>query len=99
MTAPSKTVKTRISKHGRGKKKKKRVLSFKGFIKEIREDSIILKGRYMWDGWIRNKGLGNYRAFDLNGQPPWFIKHKKIARKDIMRIVDCDPNEIKIFEK
>lgn len=85
--------------YGRGKKKKKRVLSLKGFIKEISDDSIVLKGRFMWDGWIRNKGLGTYRAFDLKGKAPLFVKHKKIFRKDIMRIVDCDPNEITIFEK
>lgn len=86
--------------YGKGKKKKKRVLSFKGFIKEIKKDAIVLRGTFIWDGWLSNGNMGAIQVYKhQKGFRPRFTRHKLIHQKHIMRIVNCDPNEIKIFEK
>lgn len=73
-------------KSGSGKGK---VVSFKGKLKEITKDSIILKGRYMWDGFINQGSFGIFRMRDKNFYVK-FVEHKKIKISDIMRVMVVD---------
>ena len=75
-------------KYGKGKARKRNV-SFKGKIHEIRRDCVILKGNFVWSGFIVQFG----KTFKIK-EKRTYQKPKLMCRKfllsDIMRIMKIE---------
>ena len=65
-----------------------KVISFKGTVHEITKDSLILKGRFMWNGWIEIFGKFPSKISNPSRKPQ--IMCRKFKKEDIMRVMKIE---------